>query len=359
MFRMASLLAPLIVASGWPGVRAQDAPPGEAPGLPSATAWTLAFPKREHDFGRIPAGDRVRHVFPITNAGPEPLAIAAIQASCSCVELGDWTAQLAPGATGAIPVLFHTANYSGPVMETLTVVGADPSAHPVTLSLRADAWRPIEVQPASATFEWYPNDPEASVGTVRLINRGEIPLELSTPVSRHPGLSGELIPVIPGHEFELRVRRVPPLQKGHLYGSLTLRTSLDSMPLLEVPVHSLAPAAVSTTPRSLVFPAGLAADASRAVVVRFNGEGTLRLRQPVPPLPGARVVLKEIVPGKKFLVTVDLPAGLAGAVPQGTTLILEPDPPQPPKLQIPLRNETPAEQQRRINAPTAVNPPDR
>lgn len=337
MFQWLFAVACLAAASAHvpTAARAQEA----VSSTPAADAWVRAFTKREHDFGRVHAGDRVRHAFPLTNSGPHPLAIASVRASCSCVELGDWPERLAPGESGSIPVLLHTANYFGPVQETLTVTGTDPAHPPVTLRLRADAWRPIEVQPASVVFEWFPQDPGDSLGTVRILNRGEAPLELSPPTSRQPGLAADLIPVVPGREFELRVRRVPPFQRGNLYGSLTLQTSLDSMPVLEVPVHSLVAAAVSVTPRSLVFPADLHAGASRSLVVRHNGDGLLRLKTPPPPVPGSRVMIDEFIPGKKFRVTVEIPPGTAGSIPGGSVLMLETDHPTLPKLQVPIRDD--------------------
>lgn len=308
--------------------------------LPAPKVLTASFPETTHDFGRVFGGEVVRHTFAITNAGPDSIEITQVKASCGCVALGTWTPRIPPGELGSIPFEFHTENYSGPVTETITVTFATSTQPVTTLRIQADVWRPIEVRPASAVFEFFPDEPATAMGTVRILNRLQEPLELSSLESNHSGLTGELSVVVPGREFDLTVRLIPPLKLANLFGKMTLRTSAGSMPILEVPVRALAPAPVSITPRTLQLPSGgINTATTRSVVIRHYGAGTLKLEAPVLDWREATVTLKESDPGKRFILTLNVPAGSVLSDSPRMEVSLKSDHPGYPVLRIPVVNE--------------------
>lgn len=305
---------------------------GAGPPVPALPA--LRFPELEHDFGRVRGGDRVRHSFAVTNAGPGLLEISGVHASCSCVELGAWPSRLRPGEAGEIPFVFHTVNYSGPVTETLTVSGNDP---PVILRLKADIWRPIDIRPAAAVFEYYPDDPEASVMAVRIVSHVDELLQLSLPKSSHPRLTAEWVPIVPGREFDLIVRALPPAKPANLVGTITLETSTAQMPLLEVPVHALVPPAIKVVPRTLRLPAGpRSGPMSGSVEIRNHRPDPLLLESPVINVKGASVTLTETVPGRRFTLVLTLPDASAVPTDGKAEITLKSNQPQFPVVRIPV-----------------------
>lgn len=300
----------------------------------------LQFPQREHDFGRVRGGELVRYSFPFTNAGTGVVDIAEVHPSCSCVVLGASPSRISPGESGGIPFEFHTGNYSGPVTETITIrfPGGDLAPPPVILKVKADIWRPIDLRPAAAVFEYFPDDPGASVFTVRIVNQTAEPLELFPPTSSHPALTAALSPVVPGREFDLTVQVTPPAKPANVVGTITMRTSLASMPRLEVPVHALAPAPVSLSPRSLRLPAGPIASAeSRTVEIRNHGSTPLVLEKPIGNLKGASVTLRETVPGRRFTLVVDMAAGFTFTADGTEEITVKSNHPQYPLIRIPVR----------------------
>src|SRR6185295_17700598 len=70
----------------------------------------IALKETEFDFGKIPQGKPVTHVFFFTNTGTTPLSLQNVQASCGCTT-PEWSKDaVAPGATSKITVGYNAAN---------------------------------------------------------------------------------------------------------------------------------------------------------------------------------------------------------------------------------------------------------
>jgi hypothetical protein len=67
------------------------------------------FKEETWDFGSIPQGTPVTHVFNFDNAGKEPLVISQATASCGCTT-PEWTKEpVLEGKSGAVKVTFNAA----------------------------------------------------------------------------------------------------------------------------------------------------------------------------------------------------------------------------------------------------------
>jgi len=82
---------------------------------------TLVLKEAEFNFGKIPQGKPVHHIFEIVNTGTDSLKIVNIQASCGCTT-PDWERDkpLAPGTTAKITVGYNAAN-EGPFAKPVTI----------------------------------------------------------------------------------------------------------------------------------------------------------------------------------------------------------------------------------------------
>jgi hypothetical protein len=82
---------------------------------------TLLLKESEFDFGKIPQGKPVTHVFEITNKGKDSLRIVNVQASCGCTT-PEWEKDkpIAPGATAKITVGYNAAA-EGPFTKPVTI----------------------------------------------------------------------------------------------------------------------------------------------------------------------------------------------------------------------------------------------
>lgn len=81
---------------------------------------TLQLKEVSYDFGKIPQGRAVTHVFEIVNAGKEVLRLDNVQASCGCTT-PEWNREpIQPGATASIKVGYNAAA-EGNFNKTITI----------------------------------------------------------------------------------------------------------------------------------------------------------------------------------------------------------------------------------------------
>ncbi len=80
----------------------------------------LLLKETSHQFGKIPQGRPVTHVFNVANTGKEPLLLENVQASCGCTT-PEWSrAPIAPGAISPIKVGYN-AYAEGNFNKTVTI----------------------------------------------------------------------------------------------------------------------------------------------------------------------------------------------------------------------------------------------
>jgi hypothetical protein len=87
----------------------------------NAAAPKFSFTEKEdtHDFGLVPEGKPVSHVFTFKNTGKQPLIISNGSASCGCTTPKWPEAPVLPGKTGTVTVEFKTEGRPGPFNKTV------------------------------------------------------------------------------------------------------------------------------------------------------------------------------------------------------------------------------------------------
>ena len=86
----------------------------------SDPAASLTLKETEFDFGKIPQGKPVTHVFEFTNTGNSPFALENVQASCGCTTPVWNKDTVAAGQTAVIKVGYNAAN-DGPFTKAVTI----------------------------------------------------------------------------------------------------------------------------------------------------------------------------------------------------------------------------------------------
>ena len=99
----------------------------------------LAFEELQYDFGKVPQGDVLEHLFKFTNSGNDKLVIQSVQPSCGCTgaTIGD-KKEFLPGETGEIKVTFNTQGREGVNSKTINVSSNDNSQPSITLSFTCE-----------------------------------------------------------------------------------------------------------------------------------------------------------------------------------------------------------------------------
>jgi len=113
----------------------------------------IQFAATEFDFGKLKAGDVIKHAFVFTNTGTATLEITDVRPSCGCTTAGSYDRQVAPGQTGSIPLQFNSTGFNGELGKVVTVICNDPAQSSLILRIKGTVWIPVEVTPATVVFK--------------------------------------------------------------------------------------------------------------------------------------------------------------------------------------------------------------
>ncbi len=111
--------------------------PVSAPAPPPSKAKILV-PNTSWDYGYMPKGIKVSHVFQIQNLGEDTLKISSVRPSCGCTSAPLKKNILAPGEAVDLEVSFDAKNFMGKVHKTVTVNSNDAANPALVLSFSAN-----------------------------------------------------------------------------------------------------------------------------------------------------------------------------------------------------------------------------
>lgn len=112
---------------------------GEAPAAPVSNepSTSIALSESNFDFGKIKKGDKVEHVYGITNTGKNPLVISEVKPGCGCTAPDFTKEPIMPGKKGKITLHFDSSNFDGNVQKYADVF-ANVEKSPIKLTFTAD-----------------------------------------------------------------------------------------------------------------------------------------------------------------------------------------------------------------------------
>lgn len=98
---------------------------------------TIAFSETDHNFGDIKKGEKVEHIYEVTNTGTNPLIISNVKPGCGCT-VPDYTKKpILPGKKGKITLHFDSTNFDGAVNKAADVF-VNVEKAPVRLTFSAN-----------------------------------------------------------------------------------------------------------------------------------------------------------------------------------------------------------------------------
>ncbi len=108
----------------------------------------LAVKEMEYDFGKIPQGKPVTHVFSVTNSGKAPFKLDNVQASCGCTTpVWDKEKQIEPGQSTEITVGYNAAA-EGPFTKPVTITYNGTQTK--VINIKGTVWKtPTESAPTN------------------------------------------------------------------------------------------------------------------------------------------------------------------------------------------------------------------
>ena len=107
--------------------------------MPAANVKTtsMAFNKKEHDFGEIKQGDKVSYNYTFKNTGANDLIITSAQGSCGCTVPDYPKTPIKPGKSGTMKVSFDSTGKTGLQTKTVTI-RANTATGVETLTIKAN-----------------------------------------------------------------------------------------------------------------------------------------------------------------------------------------------------------------------------
>ena len=117
---------------------------------------SLSLKETEFNFGKIPQGKPVTHVFEFTNTGTTPFSLENVQASCGCTT-PVWNKDVvAPGATANIVVGYNAQN-EGEFAKPVTITYNGNQVKQITI--KGDVWKtPVTSAPANTSLNSLKNE---------------------------------------------------------------------------------------------------------------------------------------------------------------------------------------------------------
>ena len=129
----AAVAAPVINDSAATPATSEAAAP-----VSNEPSTSVALSENSFDFGKIKKGDKVQHVYEITNTGKNPLIIDKVEVSCGCTTASKPEKPILPGKTDKIEIVFHPKVGQLNQQEKTVTVTANTEPKTAVLVLKAN-----------------------------------------------------------------------------------------------------------------------------------------------------------------------------------------------------------------------------
>jgi hypothetical protein len=332
------LLVP-VAAACRPGSPQSDAAPS-ASGSASQAGPRIVFDQPVFDFGKVPEGEALKHVFVARNAGTSTLVLDKVVTSCGCTAAVLKGNEVAPGATGEIEVTFNSRGMPGAVQKTVSVTSNDPTNPRVTLTFKAQVELELGFEPRAVVRSVEPGSKDTFEVwlTGRLAEGASLAVaEISAPES----VAAEVVRDADAGPPRQGVRiRLKGAKVGQLSANVAVTTGVEKAPRLSIPVNLTVPGNIEVSPRSVYFPPDTKTDLERVLrVTSKRADFRLRAVRVASGPFAASQAKPETGPGVEVRVRV-AQGGKIEAATTGTLELLTNDPLEP-TIAIPINSISP------------------
>ena len=210
----------------------------------------IKFDSRLKNFGSVERGEVLSHDFLFTNVGKGDLKIQGVHSSCGCAATEiDQGKVYAPGEKGTLRVKFNTANFSGKLSKSLTIMTNQRSRSLRVLRLKVNVRNYISVNPPLVDFDEMHSD---LVSHRRIHIKSLNKKELKVLGAKHSDkMDVQLSDDNKGGWFaDIYLK---PQEPGDMKEVIFLKTSLPSLPKVAVPLVGKVKGKIGYSPSYLEF----------------------------------------------------------------------------------------------------------
>ncbi|HEV8540789.1 MAG TPA: DUF1573 domain-containing protein [Verrucomicrobiae bacterium] len=302
----------------------------------ATTGSRITFDSLVFNFGKVSAGEVVKHDFVFTNTGTALLEITDVHPGCGCTTAGTWDKAVEPGKTGRIPLQFNSSGFGGMVSKSATITCNDPAHPSVILELTGTVWKPIDVSPAMVIFNVASDGQTNETKKIRIVNNTEQPITVSDLECTNQEFRVALKPVTPGKEYEVEVTSQPPFTVPNVFAQIHAKTSYDKMAMLNMSAYLMVQPPVSIAPSQLVLTGPTTNSTSYLVTIRNQSTNSLQISDAKSDLPGVEVRINEVQPGRLYTLAIMFPDGLKMKPGETARITAKSSHPKLPLITIPV-----------------------
>lgn len=252
------------------------------------------------DFGSVPRGTLLTHQFKLANASNQPLHVASVRTSCTCISANLAKHELAPGESTALVVSVDTSKFLGPKTFTVYVTVDRPFLRELQVVVSASSREDVTLTPGQLNFGRIRHGTSATASAV---------VEYYGPSTwQIVGVendNGYLLPEVrklertagpTAYQVEVRLREDIPV--GCWHSDIYLKTNDPNLPRIRVPLLVEVEGHLTATPSTVLFGnCKVGSTTEKRVVIRGKEpfkivriEGTDEVLKAVPPADEAKPV---------------------------------------------------------------------
>ena len=311
-----------------------------------AEAPKAIFQETRFDFGRAMYGSVVEHDFLIRNEGSAALKIVKASMT-SPLLVTRMPREVAPGGEGLIHFKLDTSAVRGPFKGQIAVFLNDPDLPEADLSFEGVVIPPVEVSPLPAFFVSGLRGRGASA-SLEITNHEPQPLRIIKITHPTDGFTTVLETLQPGQRYKLTLILKPDGPSGRKTEPITVATSSEELPALEIAANTFLHERVYTFPDSVDLGAipvsqirnnpGLLSMLAQTLMVYQEGGSDFRatLRSD---LPGLKLKWERGPKGDRYQTTIALDPDKVHLGPYKGLLLIDTNDPAFPKLTVPISGQ--------------------
>jgi hypothetical protein len=307
-----------------------------APPATNTSGPMIQFDNVMYDFGKAAAGEKVEHTYIVTNTGDQTLEISNVSPGCHCTTAGAWTHRIEPGHTGIIPIRLDSSLFNGPVTKSISVTSNAKNQPRMALLLKGTVWKPIDVRPSIANMSIPADSTNSQSATVRIVNQTDDPITVSPPTSANQLFTAALKEIKPGKEFELVITAQPPFTAGNVMGTISMKTSLASSPVINVTASAYVVPAVQVYPAQIMLNASPDHWFTNRITIRGSTTNVLTLSNPTASDSRIELRLEPMTLKGMYNLMAAFPPGFQLQPGQTAEVTVQSNHPRYPVIKIPI-----------------------
>ncbi len=303
----------------------------------STQCLPLQVTKQRHNFGEVPVGQELKHIFVFTNTGTAPVQITEVQSSCNCTTAFLSDKNIAPGQEGQIEVSLKVPSKNKKVEERVLLYTDSPAQPAIEFIITANAVLPLVPIPEQITLgRFSPDTFKTKTFILRQILDRPVQIHSITTDSEHLTVESETDPTTGNLRGAIHVK--PGIPIGPFNHQLNVNFVLDSQKgVMTIPIVGEALGDYNVFPRHLFFGIVRPGEENlKSLTLSQLRDAPLEIRRINTASEYIKTELVTLDAGTKYEIKVSIDGAGAPEGDFGDTLVVQTNSANQPKIEVPI-----------------------